>query len=46
VCFFLREIAEKALASSNVAIAGLRTVLSDPCTSLATLASRDGDRPP
>ena len=44
--FFLREIAEKALASSNAVVMGISPALSDPCTSLAAVTSGDADLRP
>jgi hypothetical protein len=46
VRFFLREITGKALASGNTAGAAFRRAVSDPCTSLAAVASGDADMPP
>ena len=46
VRFFLREITEKALASSNTAMAALSIALSDPHASLAAVASGDADPSP
>jgi hypothetical protein len=39
VCFFLREITEKSLASSNAATATPGALCGYPCASLAALAS-------